>query len=261
MIFREVSRVIYENNPLQEVLCQLKFPPILRIASEIPAAYQEKIRKEYPFVEETSAEPGLPPGLPLEIRKLIQSFSIPTEKAFGFVSADRHWKVSLNKEFVALSTTQYVRWEDFKQHLATPLEALAEHYAPPFFTRVGLRYRDLIVRSKLGLEGRNWDDLLEPYIAGELAENTITSCIERADRDLLIRIPEANSKIHIRHGLVGDKQKREPCYYIDSDFFTDERVKTNDILGTLDRFNGEAGRFFRWCIRDVLHAAMGPKSV
>jgi len=31
MPFPEVKRVIYEHNPLDKVICQLRFPPILRI--------------------------------------------------------------------------------------------------------------------------------------------------------------------------------------------------------------------------------------
>ena len=41
-------RFIYEKNQLVEVICQLRFPAILSIDSETPAAFQEKVRARYP---------------------------------------------------------------------------------------------------------------------------------------------------------------------------------------------------------------------
>ena len=39
--FPDTPRVVYNKNPLFEVLCQLRFPHILRIETEIPAAVPE----------------------------------------------------------------------------------------------------------------------------------------------------------------------------------------------------------------------------
>ena len=52
MPFPDSERVIYQRNPLLEVICQLRFPSILRIDSEAPAVFQERVRKEYPMYQE-----------------------------------------------------------------------------------------------------------------------------------------------------------------------------------------------------------------
>ena len=48
---KKYSRVIYKNNPLERVLIQLKFPPILLIDSQEPAEFQEKIRSSFPYYD------------------------------------------------------------------------------------------------------------------------------------------------------------------------------------------------------------------
>ena len=45
MPFPVTKRIIYKKNPLVEVICQLRFPPILSIDTEIPARFQGAIKK------------------------------------------------------------------------------------------------------------------------------------------------------------------------------------------------------------------------
>ncbi len=181
MPFPDSPRVIYAQNPLIEVVCQLRFPPILRIDSEAPAALQEKIRAKYPlFKEKHISDLGI--ELPPEIAQLSNSvISTPLRTSrisYDFISADEQWRVGLTREFIALSTTKYERWEDFKAHLEQPLQVFIETYSPAFFSRVGLRYRDLIRRPRLGLENAPWSDLLKTPIAGELAAGEVAGYIE-----------------------------------------------------------------------------------
>jgi uncharacterized protein (TIGR04255 family) len=52
MPFPEIERIVYRNNPLTEVVCQLRFPPILSIESELPVKFQDAIREMYPSFQE-----------------------------------------------------------------------------------------------------------------------------------------------------------------------------------------------------------------
>lgn len=47
-MFSDSERVHYAKAQLAEVVCQLRFPSILRIAAEEPADFQERIRATYP---------------------------------------------------------------------------------------------------------------------------------------------------------------------------------------------------------------------
>jgi uncharacterized protein (TIGR04255 family) len=52
MPFPDSPRAIYRMNPLDHVICQLRFPPILMIDSKPPNEFQDAIRKEYPLYYE-----------------------------------------------------------------------------------------------------------------------------------------------------------------------------------------------------------------
>jgi hypothetical protein len=56
--FPAAERVIYDVNPLEEVICQLRFPPILKIDEATLADFQECVRNSYPFY--TVSNPLLP---------------------------------------------------------------------------------------------------------------------------------------------------------------------------------------------------------
>lgn len=46
-----MKRVIFENNPLVEMILQFRFPTILSINANEPVAFQETIRQEYPIYQ------------------------------------------------------------------------------------------------------------------------------------------------------------------------------------------------------------------
>jgi uncharacterized protein (TIGR04255 family) len=260
MPFPETPRVIYEKNPLDLVICQIRFPPILRIETEIPARFQEVLRIDYPLLRE---QPTLiqPPGLPADFANLAASL-IPGagRKGYEFVSADENWRVTLFRSFVSLTCNKYSKWEHFKERLRPVLAAFVEQYQPTFYLRLGLRYRDVIVRSKLNLEKSNWGSLLQPQVAGELASN-IAPSVEDVSRQVVLRQSKHEGKITVQHGTVRLQDTNEECYCFDIDLFTDRRTELDQAEQTLDDFNRQSGRLFRWCISDELHRAMGPVAV
>jgi uncharacterized protein (TIGR04255 family) len=257
MTIPESQRVVYEKNPLDEVICQLRFPAILKIDSQEPAGFQEAIRKDYPIFEEPQGLPverGAPP-IPPEMLRVMGAMGIKTRPVYKFKSADDRWTVALAREFVALTDRDYETWETFKAHLEAPLNALQSEYQPAFFTRIGLRYRDVIRRSELGLADVPWSELLAPHIAGELGSLPEQE-VEATTRQVEIRLE--TGRVRAVHGLAKDEETSESMYFIDADFFVEGRTEAKDVQTTLKFFNRRAGRLFRWCIGDRLHAAMRP---
>jgi uncharacterized protein (TIGR04255 family) len=257
------QRVIYRKNPLVEVLCQVRFPPILKIAAEPPASFQERIRAEYPLFVEKQPDPiEIPPGVPPQVARAVRE-SMPSGRptAYEFGSADEKWKVTLTRNFLALSTNSYNRWEHFQKHLQGPLSALADIYSPAFFTRVGLRYQDLIQRSELGAEDVAWSKLIKPQFAGLLAVPEVMESVEETLGQTLIRFPQFHARVRINCGLVRTNEDNEESFLIDSDFFTEERTAIEDVNNILSYFNRQSGRLFRWCIEDQLHSAMEPEAI
>lgn len=260
MPFPESRRVIYERNPLEEVVCQLKFPPILRIDSEPPAAFQETLRDAYPLLTESAATPlEIPPAIAKMIAAELPGFT--GNRVYQFASRDDTWKVSLTRDFLAVSTREYKRWEGFRGRMAEALGALITQYKPAFFSRIGLRYRDVVRPTLLGLATINWSDLLEPHILGELSSKEVGPAIRLAARDVLVDLGQQGRQVRIRHGLGKVSSTDEACYVIDSDFYSEERTEVADVYEFLDFFNHYAGRLFRWCITRRLHELLGPHDI
>src|SRR4051794_41662371 len=47
---------------------------------------------------------------------------------YQFVTGDERFVLSLTRDFVALATPDYLRWEEFRDHLTVAVEALVEVY-------------------------------------------------------------------------------------------------------------------------------------
>jgi len=262
MPFPDVDRVVYERNPLEQVICQLRFPPILRIDSVVPADFQDWIRDQYPFFDEKAGLTAQPSPEVLERlpADAINALFRP-RKAYEFRSDDQEWVLVLTKDFLALTSNNYVRWEEFAEHLVKPFEALNRSYAPAFFSRIGLRYQNVIQKTKLDLGDISWSQLLKPYISAELSLPGIADSIVEAAHNVVVKLDEYDSMVRIQHGLVQRVQDGEHCYLIDNDFFTERRTEVEDVWATLSFFNNRSRRLFRWCVEDELHNAMGPQLV
>jgi uncharacterized protein (TIGR04255 family) len=256
-IFPAVERVIYAAAPLTEVICQLRFPPILKI-DQTPAEFQDRIRGKFPLFERGQTL-VIPADLPPDVA---QAMNLPAPSPnHRFKTEDESTTFSLSAEAVALATTSYVRWEDFRALFAMCMEAFVEVYRPSFYSRIGLRYRNSINREKIGLAERPWIDLLSPAIGGELAVPGIEPLVAGLQRRLRMRLPDQSGLVFFQHGLSGSKDDGSNVYLIDFDFYTDAKTEVGNAGPILDHFNRIVGRAFRWSITPVLHEALGPRAV
>ena len=264
MPFPDSPRVVYKNNPLVEVICQLRFPTILRIGSDQPADFQERIRAEYPLYGSQEAPIDLP-QLPKGLAPILEQINLPRPSRLAthrFITRDSRRFISLAQDFMALIELDYTRWEPFRQELERAEAALRETYAPAFFTRLGLRYRNVISRDRLGLAGAEWSDLLQPHIVAELGDVAVSSQIAVTETASILRTLDVlGGQVRLLHGLVKDEETGEQCYAIDCDFSITEGKGINEPFETLDKFHRLAGRLFRWAITDVLHTAMEPEAI
>ena len=133
----------------------------------------------------------------------------------------------------------------------------------PFFTRIGLRYQNLIQPSNLELGEAAWSDLLKPQISGILSAGDMGGQVTESHGHALIEFADGAGSVRIQYGIQqkSDNSTREECYVIDSDFFSDKKTETADAANVLNNFNRQSERLFRWCIDNRLHRAMDPAVV
>lgn len=262
MTFPESPRVIYNRNPLVEVICQLRFPTILQVSAQPPAAFQEAIRHLYPVLEEKTQNPlaAFSAQLPNQVLNFLHQGLASPPRIYEFASADGSWRVSLTQDALALTAFDYKRWEDFKRMFKPAIDALLACYRPAFYSRIGLRYVDLIRRSALGLTERSWHELVKPHVLGILGTD-LSARVQMVSGEAVLDL-EKVGQVRLRHGLRREAQQGlsapEDCYVIDADFFVEARTETQHVDPSLDALNQQSGRLFRWCIQPLLHDCMDP---
>jgi uncharacterized protein (TIGR04255 family) len=181
----------------------------------------------------------------------------------AFQSSDRQMTITLASDTVALSCSRYECWENFIPVLTMALSSFLQTYRAPIFTRIALRYIDLISRDDLGLSGSAWSELLQPHIAGDFLGPSLSERDFIAKTTLLTLRLQDGDRVFLRHGLVTQNETKKIAYLIDSDFSNEEErdAGLDSTIEVANRLHTNSGRLFRWCISDELHTAMDPKPV
>lgn len=249
----------YEKNQLAEVICQLRFPTILSIEAKEPADFQDEIRDAFP-------------------RYMMQVESVPqrgdgrqeTAKNHMFISENGKYKLSLTKNFIALSTLSYSSWRDFAGWLDKPLGNFISIYKPAFFERVGLRYVNAFSRSRLDLASCPWRELIMPEYLGmlsreELDEGKLVSLSQNVELSLDDR---CRLKLHAGPGHIkrsvktGDAvktvQEKETRFIFDQDIFAGGSIRLGEAAELMEKLHSHADSLFSGAITDKLHDAMEP---
>lgn len=259
MISSDNRRYAYGKSQLIEVICQLRFPTILSIDTREPADFQETVRAAFPRYQcQVEKLPGVN-GAPAR-----------TVNNHTFISEDGGYKLSLTKDFIALSTMRYTHWEDFAARLDEPLGQFIKIYRPNCFDRVGLRFVNAISREQLGLTGRRWNDLLQPPYLGILDEDgvdeaSVAKCSVDVERKLDAL---AALKLHAGQALSAQHPQRQPgpagagkevCFIFDQDVYSTGKVKVAAVAETLNALHAHSDSVFSDAITTVLHDAMEPE--
>lgn len=261
-MFSQESRCIYAKNQLLEVICQLRFPDILRIEAQEPFEFQDAVRADYPQYQKKVEQ--LPPKQ--ENGKLTPQ---GTTNNYQFISADGHWKISLTRGFIALSTHTYTRWEDFANRLDRILAAFIQVYQPAYFSRVGLRYINAFRRAALELSDTPWRELIQAGYLGLMGDDDAQ---ERAfiknEQSVTAAMPGgAKCNIKCGPGMLRKVNNRthqtqeESVFMLDLDLYMEGNTPLGHAVPALNVVHGNAGSLFRGAITDTLHEAMEPEAI
>ena len=263
MPFPFSEREVYEVNPLNEVICQIRYPTILKVAAERPFEFQDAIRDAYPLYEERTPSTGLPPQLQEGIGQLMAALPLPVPpglREHHFFTEDRARSISLTQEFIAVIESNYTRWENFRGSIRKAEGTFHQKYQPAFYQRVGLRYVDVLARNKFGMSDVPWSCLLNQSLMGMLGDSILNQEVRELTTEVLLSIPNVeDGYVRIKHGLATDQSSNEQVYLIDSDFFTNRRSDSDGALHDLDIFNRLGGYLFRWATTPKLRNALGGK--
>jgi len=233
----------------------LRFPTILTIGTKPPDDFQEAIRSDYPVYRRQAAVGGA--ELP-DLAPFIQQLPSPPDLlTHWFESDDGNSIISLTSDFLAITSKQYRAWGAFREEIARAVAALEAIYDPAFYERVGLRYRDEVDRTELGLVDRPWSALLDEGMVSLLgADLNIDLKRDQIRTQALLHLDDVDGGlVRLQHG-VGDGGD---VYAIDADFYQEGHTERGDLFDILDNFHDEEGHLFRWAISPELSTALEPR--
>ncbi len=261
-MFSTENRCLYRKSPVGDVICQLRFPEILKIGASLPVDFQEAIREDFPQFTTLKEVPapklvGAPGNRKLETGE-------PTVN-YQFTSADGIWRVNLTSKFISLACNRYTRWETFAGNLDKPLAAFIRLYQPAYFDRIGLRYVNFISRQALDLTELPFRELMESCWLGPLAEPDVNeAATTRCSVDLEMALRGGcRAKIHAGPGFVKRNGQQDPevKFIFDQDLYMSGNVPVNLSAGALQTLHAQAFGLFRGAVTDILHEAMEPVDI
>lgn len=263
MRIRSSDRVSYLHNPLQDVTGQVRFPPLLALDDALASKVQAAIAEDFPIVQtgqsmqvSITVGNGAPPP--------VQPPAGSQPVVYQFWALDQKQFVTLARDSVTLTVTNYEGWEKFVAKLSRIIELTVGIFEPHTVMRIGLRYRDIIERETMGLNDVPWRDLISPSVLGGLG---LSDFFEDGDLEDHVKNTITISDIaldgyhlQLRHGLANKQPENRQCFLIDGDYYASSPSAfiLADVLGTFERLHTGAGAVFRRCISERLHAALSP---
>ena len=239
--FPHKDEIPLSSPPLTEVVCQVRFPPILQIAQDLPGAFQEGIRRRFPQLEveqgvEIVAPRLLEGGEPLARTK---------PRVFRFKSEDEQANVSLAVDFYALSYNQYRHWSDFAADLQLVQETMMDVYKPSYATRIGLRYINRFTLDNTGCTSKaEFLALFRPELTA-LLRNDVGQ--QAADMACRLSFQEEPAQLNVR---IAFQESDEMAFVLDFDYFEKGKLPLAGLIERCNRYHEIIYDSFRWSLLD-----------
>jgi uncharacterized protein (TIGR04255 family) len=225
--FPQYPDIPLRQAPLREVICQVRFSPIFRIATELPSDLQDRIRAWFPNagVAEES-DPHL----------------------YKFLSKDAGWSFRVGPEAFTLSTLRYTVWKEFGDYLTTTQEGMQQVYRIPEYKRVGLRYVNMFTLANTGCKSlAELSEILRPELTLSLQTHVVADASEAATYLLL---DEAGGKLAMRTGASSSAEDGGPATFLDLDFYVEGPLSTDGLTERCEEYHDAIYRAFRWALNE-----------
>ncbi|MDH5921077.1 TIGR04255 family protein [Vibrio splendidus] len=263
MPFEQKPRVRFHNDPLVEVVCQFVF---VSEVEDFRSGSAEKLVQLHDSIKDKLPLFKRSKNVSLDVNTDTQSVSQVEAPVYEFSSIDETVRVVVSPDSVAFVTTKYESKEVFFDYIFSVYDALLHLGMVLPIKRIGLRYKDVIQRSRLAENGESlqWNELLKSSLVSILEEEELTKTqILGAHSNFTIALDSINknAKVNVNCGIVNHAQSHEQCFMIDSDYFIEGIFDYDSASDFLHRANVKARDFFQWCITDKLYEALRPERI
>lgn len=244
------------RSPLVNVVCQVRFPPLLELAAEERRnellAELQRALEDYPLFAQVMGQEILlgPEGVQAQESR-------PTQ--FRFTSDDGRWNVGLGPDSLSLQTAHYDHFNDFVGRWQTIATAVQGILTPSRQLRIGLRYVDEL-RVDEADRPVQWVGFLAPEVLGLAGSKKWGMSTTQSFQEWVLHVETV--RCTVRHGfLPSEVHGREPFYLLDTDCYVEEVSAFDPVaqLDYLDRFNDIAYELFRDALSESLYKTLEPE--
>jgi uncharacterized protein (TIGR04255 family) len=264
------ERVVYDHNPLAEVVCQVSFERLESFNDDDVATLRMIFANMgYSEAQQFGMTVGLPAGILVAVsggqQKLVQQIRVD-----HFGTPDGNWKVSLSPDSISLTCSKYSGWNDFLPRMLDAVSTFVGFCSTAIPVRLGLRYKDVIEREPLGLEHMPWHELIERFLLGPMAPNALAEGQTPTEDEVESFVSQSvlkldNSMLFLQNSLLRSIDGTRRAFMIDADFYNAVDLEPNLLVkpellqARLHGLHENAGALFRRGITATLHHALHPR--
>jgi uncharacterized protein (TIGR04255 family) len=227
--------------PLTEVVCQVRIPPILQIAKEIPSEFQEAVIDRFPQLDFEQGVQVVLPGLVEGEEPLTRA----KPKIYRFKNEDENAVISLAADFYSLSHYQYQHWSDFAADLQLAHETMLEIYKPKYATRIGLRYINRLTSDNTDFNSKEeLFDLLRPELTAILRNEVGANVGTMSSTLSFYDVP---AQLNLRFAF---DDLNQISFVLDFDYFERGKLPLEELIDRCNNYHEVIYDSFRWCLVD-----------
>lgn len=249
----DTPRLMFERNPLQTVVMQVRFPAIY--ALEQPAgvaSFQERIRSDYPRAEGRAQQVSImvgPGGLGMPGAQL---------GPWRFTSDDGKWVAALAPDFVSLETTEYTRFEEFADRAQQLFQAAVDDLGLTHRGRLGLRYINQF-RHPEATTAADWRRFLQENLLGAVGGELLRDRVIQAGQQIELQLEVG--RMTLRHGFTREDERS--LYVLDLDAFdeSDGNFDPSELVSMMWGFKRRIWTIFYRSMTEDLINYLGPTNL
>ncbi|MDB0568082.1 TIGR04255 family protein [Ralstonia solanacearum] len=227
----------YRRTFLKQAVAEFRFPTLMELGERRPpVAFVAALRKEYPTIE-----------LQNEVTLTVGGESAGSINKHIFRSRKPGWTVSLKESAFSVETNVYPGFAEMLTHVLQVVAAASKVIDSEFFTRVGLRYIN-VIDSGTKPEGGGWvnHDLVAP-----LQSHYFQGIQEYAGT---VQLGTEDGGCTLQHGIrkkmpTKDQDPKDvwPDYVLDIDVFRNI-VSIEDAEQVIKAMHTQAFDLFDWAL-------------
>jgi len=224
----------YKRNFLKQAVCEFRFPTLMELGEQRPpASFVKSLRKSYPHLE-----------LNNEVTLGLGAGNAGSSNIHIFRSAKFNWNVTLKQNALTIETNSYTGFNNLRERVMQVVEAAEKVIDSDFFTRIGLRYINVVSSGDDDVT-----DWINPLLVSPLMSSSFTGINDFGGK---MQLMAEDGGCLLQHGIQFSNvaaSTPKPDYVVDIDTYRTE-VSLNDVGAAIDIMHRQAFDIFDWAIAE-----------